>query len=1492
MATLQHHRQLLMHGTEVSCDSSGDGAVTVRINNSSSSSSAPHVRQHEPLRAASSGGGGLGGYGAVSSKMNPNLHKYSISSSCSSADSRPHGGTSTSRVHRKAPPLFERSAAQCWDPKFDSPILEDACQERCFPQTQRRFRYVLFYLAVAAVLWGVYFGVNSDRCDPVTFLAPTASFFVLLVLLFLFTLTQPYTWLYNQTSLLLIAVTFAITLAPQIQTAGFTDLEWAGGGNASYRSPDKVAPPPTPCISPVGTFSLCMEVLLLLYSVLHVRLYASVMLGLLYSILFEALEWLPLLQRSYETTGWGTGRVDSGPDWGRDTLRWLGPAKALLHLCAHVIGIHLFIMSEVRSRSTFLKVGQAIMHGKDLEVEKALKERMIHSVMPRRVADELMKQGDDEGGGDNSGKRYSSGACSASAVSVGGGGSGGASQAQSATSAKNYPYNNHKRKKTSIPRGQIIFRPFNMKRMEPVSILFADIVGFTRMSANKSAPALVGLLNDLFGRFDRLCELTCCEKISTLGDCYYCVAGCPEPRPDHAYCCVEMGLGMIQAIEQFCQETCETVNMRVGVHTGTVLCGILGMKRFKFDVWSNDVNLANLMEQLGVAGKVHLSEATARFLDDHYQREDGQVAERAGQSVVEKLKGLKTYLISGRKLELDVQCGCSQVGLPGGDFVGVSLSPCPQPRTPDLIPGGAQAAEPHQPPDRIGPPCVSRSVVLSSGAEQGDDVAVLNGCQEEHKTSSAKFIPGHSPRAANGLLSPPLEDPVRASQSSLCDMLQEKEKKTSTSTGTGTSLGMAGGTGAAGTGMDHSALIQLRAKNFREKSDAHFVDVIREDSLMKDYFFKPPINKISLNFLERPLEKAYRSSYKEEVMNEVQVQTFASSTFSSFLDVLLSCFVFLALTLACFLPPLVSPTTVGPPAPAALAVAPLAGLLELASLVLSIRMAFYLEEVMNCTRSLLLVVSGWVPRHVIGAVLVSLPAISVLSHLTCSVHVPLQVTMFLCCATILAIIQYCNFCQLSFWMRSVLATATGVALLLLLYSPLHSSGNNSLPVHGLNISTSGDGGSASVTPEPPPRPLDLLVPEAVLAFFLLLLLVWFLNREFEVSYRLHYHGNVEADKHRSKIQTMRDQAEWLLGNIIPIHVADQLKVTQSYSKNHDSVGVIFASIVNFSEFYEESYEGGKECYRVLNELIGDFDELLRKPEFSSVEKIKTIGATYMAASGLNVRELAENDDDSLHSHLRALFNFALEMMGVLDDFNKNMLGFGFKLRIGFNHGPLTAGVIGTTKLLYDIWGDTVNIASRMDSTGVECRVQVSEESHVVLSAMGLEFDYRGTVNVKGKGQMRTFLYPKSGESIYQDRSELDATVGPSSMASTANKTSGSVAQAAALPPSSSTPPSSSLSTLPPQPQSAVRPSRAGPEPGQAKSTEVREEGYRDPPNLPGQSPATDLHLPPHSELGPEPCAAQVPSQVQPAPLALQEEEDEEVDANELTKLNEEFYARL
>lgn len=168
-----------------------------------------------------------------------------------------------------------------------------------------------------------------------------------------------------------------------------------------------------------------------------------------------------------------------------------------------------------------------------------------------------------------------------------------------------------------------------------------------------------------------------------------------------------------------------------------------------------------------------------------------------------------------------------------------------------------------------------------------------------------------------------------------------------------------------------------------------------------------------------------------------------------------------------------------------------------------------------------------------------------------------------------------------------------------------------------------------------------------------------------------------------------------------------MQVTSSYSENHEMAGVLFATIANFSDFYSETYEGGIGCIRVLNELISDFDDLLCKPEFASVEKIKTIGATYMAASGLNSMPLFspfQRIDQT--EHLRGLLEFAFQMQDTVRAFNENMVGYEFVLRIGFNCGPVTAGVVGSTKLLYDIWGDTVNVASRMDSTGLADRIQV------------------------------------------------------------------------------------------------------------------------------------------------------------------------------------------
>jgi adenylate cyclase 9 len=219
--------------------------------------------------------------------------------------------------------------------------------------------------------------------------------------------------------------------------------------------------------------------------------------------------------------------------------------------------------------------------------------------------------------------------------------------------------------------------------------------------------------------------------------------------------------------------------------------------------------------------------------------------------------------------------------------------------------------------------------------------------------------------------------------------------------------------------------------------------------------------------------------------------------------------------------------------------------------------------------------------------------------------------------------------------------------------------------------------------------------ELCLDLILLMVLVVFLNREFEIGYRSSFYGNEVAQQDKIRVQNMKNQAELLLDNIVPKFVVEQLKNTAKYSENHHDVGIIFASIVNFNEMYDESYLGGKEYLRVLNELIGDFDELLSRDEFKCVEKIKTIGSTYMAASGLDSTYRKENS----YEHLCALLDFACAMQNAIEIFNRDLLEFNLILRIGFNYGDVTAGVIGTTKLYYDIWGDAVNVSSRMQSTG-------------------------------------------------------------------------------------------------------------------------------------------------------------------------------------------------
>jgi class 3 adenylate cyclase len=175
-----------------------------------------------------------------------------------------------------------------------------------------------------------------------------------------------------------------------------------------------------------------------------------------------------------------------------------------------------------------------------------------------------------------------------------------------------------------------------------VTVLFADIAGFTRLAATRSPREVVDLLNDIFSEFDHLAEKHGVEKIKTIGDAYMAAAGLPKHTPDHAEAIVELALDMQDAVARRGVIGEGPISLRIGINTGPVVAGVIGMKKFIYDVWGDTVNTASRMESHGVAGGIHLTEETYRRLKHAYRME-----ERGNLKI--KGKGeMRTYLLTGR----------------------------------------------------------------------------------------------------------------------------------------------------------------------------------------------------------------------------------------------------------------------------------------------------------------------------------------------------------------------------------------------------------------------------------------------------------------------------------------------------------------------------------------------------------------------------------------------------------------------------------------------------------------------------------------------------------------------------------------------------------------------------------------------------------------------------------------------------------------------------
>ncbi|MEP0751189.1 HAMP domain-containing protein [Trichocoleus sp. Lan] len=178
-----------------------------------------------------------------------------------------------------------------------------------------------------------------------------------------------------------------------------------------------------------------------------------------------------------------------------------------------------------------------------------------------------------------------------------------------------------------------------------VTVLFADIVGFTQMAAHTSPVELVNLLNQIFSAFDQLAEQHGLEKIKTIGDAYMVVGGLPILRTDHAEAIAEMALDMQKAIDCFNAVNGEEFNIRIGINTGPVVAGVIGLKKFIYDLWGDTVNTASRMESHGVTGSIQVTAATYQLLQDKYQWKERGAIQVKGKGE------MMTYLLIGRKTE-------------------------------------------------------------------------------------------------------------------------------------------------------------------------------------------------------------------------------------------------------------------------------------------------------------------------------------------------------------------------------------------------------------------------------------------------------------------------------------------------------------------------------------------------------------------------------------------------------------------------------------------------------------------------------------------------------------------------------------------------------------------------------------------------------------------------------------------------------------------------